>query len=162
MRVGLYCNLGRGSRERGSGRRRGLLPAIRLSNVMPQAQKCPSCGSTRVHVGRVRSLSDYLRLLRGSFPARCGECSARFTVHGPGFSSAFYARCPRCLRQDLTTWDLRHYHAALSMRIQIALGANRWRCEACRCNFVSFRGRKEKYVPPAQRTPAQDANGNAA
>jgi transposase-like protein len=48
------------------------------------------------------------------------------------------------------------------MRIQMWFGARRWRCEACRCNFVSFRGRKEKYVPPAQRAAAQDANGSAA
>lgn len=110
----------------------------------------------------MRRLGDYLRLLQGGFPARCGECSARFPVHGPGFRSFFYAQCPRCLRQDLTTWDLRHYHAALSMKIQIWLGANRWRCEACRCNFVSFLHRKEKYVPPAGRAQAPDANGNAA
>ena len=129
---------------------------------MHQVQKCPFCGSPRVRVGRARTLGDYLRLLHGSFPARCGECSARYTVHGPGLSALFYAQCPRCLRQDLTTWDLRHYHAALSMRIQLWFGARRWRCEACRCNFVSFRGRKEKYVPPAQRTPAQDASGNLA
>lgn len=110
----------------------------------------------------MRTLGDYLRLLHGGFPARCGECSARYIVPGPGFSSLFYAHCPRCLRQDLTTWDLRHYHAAFSMRIRMWFGARRWRCEACRCNFVSFRGRKEKYVPPAQRAPAQDANGSAA
>jgi transposase-like protein len=74
----------------------------------------------------------------------------------------FYAQCPRCLRQDLGTWDLRHYRPTLWTRIQIALGANRWRCEACRCNFVSFFGRKAKYAPPAARAQARGASGGGA
>ncbi len=68
----------------------------------------------------------------------------------------FYAQCPRCLRQDLTTWDLRHYRATGWMRLRILLGAKRWRCEVCRCNFVSLRPRKEKYVPPASRPVAEE------
>jgi hypothetical protein len=106
-------------------------------------------------------LGDYWRLLNGSFPARCGECSTRFTVHGPGLSAMFYAQCPRCLRQDLSTWDRHHYRAPLGMRIRMSFGANRWRCEACRCNFVSFLGRKAKYARPAEREQARDANGSA-
>jgi len=74
----------------------------------------------------------------------------------------FYAQCPRCLRQDLSTWERRHYHAPASMQILMLFGANRWRCEACRCNFVSFLGRKEKYVRPAERAQEQSANGSAA
>ncbi len=37
------------------------------------------------------------------------------------------------------------------MQLQLLVGANRWRCEVCRCNFVSLRPRKEKYVRPAER-----------
>ena len=135
--------------------RRGLPWVDRLLIVMGHAQKCPNCGATRVRVGRARTLGDYFRLLHGSFPARCVECSTRFTVHGPGLGSIFYAECPRCLRQDLSTWDLRHYHATTWMRFKMFFGANRWRCEPCRCNFVSFRPRRAQYVPPAQR-PRED------
>ena len=130
---------------------------------MLHAQKCPYCGALRVRVGHARTPGDYWRLLQGSYPARCVECSARFTVHGAGFGAILYAQCPRCLRLDLSTWDLRHYHATLWMRLQMFLGANRWRCEVCRCNFVSFLGRKEKYVRPAERAEAaHDASGSAA
>jgi len=31
------------------------------------------------------------------------------------------------------------------------LGARRWRCEMCRCNFVSLRPRKMRYVRPSDR-----------
>jgi len=72
----------------------------------------------------------------------------------------FYARCPRCLRQDLSTWDLHYYRASFGMRVWMLLGAKRWRCEACRCNFVSLRPRREKYVRPA--APAAGAGGPAA
>ncbi len=118
----------------------------------------------RVRVGHVRTLGDYWRRLHGSFPARCVDCSQRFTVHGPGLGGLFYAQCPRCLRQDLSTWELRHYHATFWMRVQLFLGANRWRCEVCRCNFVSFFRRKDKYVRPLERaqTAGQDASGSVA
>jgi hypothetical protein len=71
----------------------------------------------------------------------------------------FYTQCPRCLRQDLSTWDLRHYHATLWMRVRMLFGARRWRCEVCRCNFLSLRPRKEKYVRPAGRPTSGEASG---
>ena len=61
------------------------------------------------------------------------------------------------MRQDLSTWERRHYHAPMGMRIKMFFGARRWRCEACRCNFVSFLGRKDKYVRPAERAQTPDA-----
>lgn len=132
---------------------------------MATSQHCPVCKSSRVRVRPIRSLLDHLGVLWGEFPARCEDCSARFHVHGEGFSSIFYARCPRCLRQDLSTWDLKHYRAGSWMRFQMLLGARRWRCEVCRCNFVSLRPRKEKYVRPADRVaPGEetDARGTLA
>jgi hypothetical protein len=126
-------------------------------------QECPACGSTHIRVRRARSLLDDLLALRGTFPAHCDNCSARFRVRDVELSSAKYAHCPRCLRQDLSTWDLRHYHATLWMQIRMLLGAHRWRCEVCRCNFVSFRPRKEKYVRPAERpAPGEDADSGGS
>lgn len=90
-------------------------------------------------------------MLFGEFPARCDDCSARFEVAGGGPGAVRYAHCPRCLRQDLSTWDPKHYRANSWMQLQLLVGANRWRCEVCRCNFVSLRPRKEKYVRPAER-----------
>jgi hypothetical protein len=49
---------------------------------------------------------------------------------------------------DLSTWDPSYYRSSLWMQIRQWLGAHRWRCEACRNNFVSWRPRREKYVRP--------------
>jgi hypothetical protein len=132
---------------------------------MGTSQQCPVCKSSRVRVGRVRSFLGQLRVLWGEFPARCEDCSARFHVRGVGLGSIFYAQCPHCLRQDLSTWDLKHYRATRWMHFQMLLGAHRWRCEVCRSNFVSLRPRKEKYVRPADRLvpdEARDASGTLA
>jgi len=129
---------------------------------MSNRPKCSVCGSSRIHVVDARSLLDHLRVLWGEFPARCDDCSARFHVRTAVLRSSIYAHCPRCLRQDLSTWDLRHYRATLWMRLRMLLGARRWRCEVCRCNFVSVRPRKEKYLRPADRLAADqvpDAGG---
>ena len=66
------------------------------------------------------------------------------------------------MRQDLSTWERKHYNAPTSIKIKMFFGARRWRCEACRCNFASFLGRKEKYVRQVERAQTQDANGSAA
>jgi hypothetical protein len=80
-------------------------------------------------------------------------------LHEEGFGAILYAKCPRCLRQDLSTWDLKHYRAGNWMRFQMLLGGRRWRCEVCRCNFVSLRPRKEKYVRPADRVAPGEETG---
>ena len=118
---------------------------------MGNSQQCPVCHSTRVRVGRVRSASEFLHVCLGDFPSRCEDCSARFQVRGGGLGVARFAECPHCLRQDLSIWDLKHYRATRWMRLQMLVGAHRWRCEVCRCNFVSLRPRKEKYVRPSDR-----------
>lgn len=46
---------------------------------------------------------------------------------------------------DLATWSLDDYRATAVQSILLSLGAKRYRCEYCRCNFVSFRRRKEKF-----------------
>jgi hypothetical protein len=52
-----------------------------------------------------------------------------------------YAKCPRCLRTDLTTWSRRFYQASLLQNVQLFFGGQRYRCSPCRCNFVSFKPR---------------------
>lgn len=53
---------------------------------------------------------------------------------------------------DLGTWDLKYYTPPQSFMVQMTLGAKRFRCEACRCNFVSFR--KLKLKSTFRRRPA--------
>ncbi len=57
-----------------------------------------------------------------------------------------FARCPRCYRQDLTTWSLEYYHPPTSTALKLKMGANAVRCAACRCNFASFRPIKAKFA----------------
>lgn len=57
-----------------------------------------------------------------------------------------YAHCPRCYRQELTTWSLAYYHPPTSTHLKITLGATPYRCAACRCNFASFRPCRGKFV----------------
>jgi hypothetical protein len=122
-------------------------------------RKCPICNSPRIRAGQIRSLLDHIRVLLGVFPARCEQCSARFHLRSVGLGAVFYAKCPRCLRQDLTSWDLKHYRPSNWMRVQMLLGARRRRCEVCRCNFVSLRPRKAKYVRVADRLVPGEAPG---
>jgi hypothetical protein len=49
---------------------------------------------------------------------------------------------------DLTTWDPKYYRTSAWQDLQLWLGGNRWRCEPCRCNFVSVRPRRERYQRP--------------
>src|SRR5580700_8029628 len=56
-----------------------------------------------------------------------------------------FARCPRCYRQELTTWSVHYYHPPRWTILLLKLGATPYRCASCRCNFASFRPCKEKY-----------------
>ena len=106
---------------------------------------CPKCNSPRLRYSHPRTAWERLRAFTGIFAIRCRDCHYRFI---PGFwhlGSWKYAHCPRCLRLDLTYWSETHYHVTLAQRLFIGLGAKRYRCEACRCNFTSFGRLKKKY-----------------
>ena len=47
---------------------------------------------------------------------------------------------------DLTTWSRNHYRVSFGRGLLLFFGAHPYRCERCRCNFVSFRKRKRKRV----------------
>ena len=64
-----------------------------------------------------------------------------------------YARCPKCYRQELTTWSMQFYSPRRSIVMMLNLGAKPLRCAACRYNFASFRKRKEKFVWRHQERP---------
>jgi phage FluMu protein Com len=87
-------------------------------------------------------------LLSGGYSARCRECGHIFVARPFSLFHLVWAKCPRCFRLDLSTWDPEYYRSTTWMKIRQFLGANRWRCERCRVNFVSFRPRKLKYTRP--------------
>jgi hypothetical protein len=122
-----------------------------LSRVLPRRGpiSCPVCDSPLVKPARVRRLRERLFALLGYDCARCSACGHRFLASPIGhFESIAFAKCPKCLRMDLTTWDPKYYRPSAWMNLKLWFGAHCWRCEPCRTNFVSFRSRKEKYVRP--------------
>jgi hypothetical protein len=103
---------------------------------------CPKCGSKSLRFSHLRSASERIRSLFGIRPIRCRDCRTRFPERLWKLSELRYARCPKCLRMNLVFWSENHYRIRLSQNIFLFFGAKRYRCDACRYNFVSFRHRK--------------------
>jgi hypothetical protein len=108
---------------------------------------CPKCGSRNLRYSRLRTFSERCGSWFGVRPLRCRECYLRFIERTWRLSSMKYARCPRCWRMDLSRWSTKDYYTKFLTRLLLRLGANPYRCEYCRVNFISFRKRKERYDP---------------
>ena len=106
---------------------------------------CPKCGSRDARVASRRRLSEWIKGLFGIYPLRCRVCNSRWETSMWEERAWKYARCPRCYRQELTTWTTVYYHPPASLSLKISLGAKPYRCAACRCNFASFRPRRYKF-----------------
>ncbi len=107
--------------------------------------RCPDCGSRDLKISSRRGFGEYARALFGSYPVRCNNCKSRFEVSVWSKRLFRYAHCPRCLRTDLSRWNLEHYIVPFTTRFKLNLGAQPFRCETCRCNFASFRPRRERF-----------------
>jgi hypothetical protein len=106
---------------------------------------CPNCGTLKIRTSKTRSLGELLGTLFGVYPLRCLRCDIRFKRRVWRFSEIVYARCPRCYRLDLTTWEERLYNPPFKTKLLLRLGAQPMRCGACRCNFASYRKVKRRY-----------------
>lgn len=115
---------------------------------------CPQCASRDARVSRRTGLGEWVKGLFGIYPLRCRRCKTRWTTSSWESTAWKYARCPKCYRQELSTWSTRHYMPPLWTRIQLRLGATPYRCGACRCNFASFKKCKEKLAWRHQERPA--------
>ena len=93
-----------------------------------------------------RGLRELLLSLGELYAFVCRDCSHRFLARLLHPRDIAFAKCPRCLRMDLTTWDPKHYHSGFGVELAVFLGGNRWRCEPCRCNFVSWFPRRLRYA----------------
>lgn len=115
---------------------------------------CPECDSPHARSMPAHGFRQNLLLLFGFYPFRCSDCYHRFLANPLGVANAGYAKCPRCLRMDLSTWDPKYYKQSAWMDLKAWFGAHRWRCDPCRTNFMSWRPRKQRYIRPAdQQTP---------
>lgn len=79
----------------------------------------------------------------GTYPFRCLGCNQRVWVNIWMVSQLAYAKCPKCLGLQLTNWPRSHYRANFWNNLLMTFGAHRYRCSACRYNFLSFRPRHE-------------------
>jgi DNA-directed RNA polymerase subunit RPC12/RpoP len=110
---------------------------------------CDLCGSAHLRRSRRQSKSELLKMAIGTYPFRCLDCSARFSVNVLLLSRLAFAKCPKCLGPDLTTWPRKGYHVSLPKKLMLTFGARPYRCAACRYNFASFR-------PVAPRTSPEE------
>ena len=116
---------------------------------------CPQCGSKHLRFSKIRGVAGKLRSIVGIVPFRCRKCEHRFDAAIWSLSALRYARCPKCLRMELSTWSEQYYHPPASTVIKLRFGATPYRCEFCRCNFASFRACKERFSWRRRRQQAQ-------
>jgi DNA-directed RNA polymerase subunit RPC12/RpoP len=102
---------------------------------------CPECGNRHIRRSRYQNVTEHLGALFGVYPFRCRDCGARFQADVLMLKRLLYAKCPRCLRMQLTTWSRQFYQATWRQNVALILGAQRYRCSTCRYNFVAFRPR---------------------
>jgi hypothetical protein len=106
---------------------------------------CPNCGTRDVRVSDPPSWVEQVKTWVGVSQLRCRRCDNRWATSVWANGSWRYARCPRCYRQELTKWTEHRYNSPRWTRFLLRLGATPHRCPACRCNFASFRSRKEEF-----------------
>lgn len=107
---------------------------------------CPECGSADIRASLSRTLGESIAKFFGFFRFRCRDCDTRFSGQIWDVSNIFWAKCPRCYRMDLSTWDPEHYRYPTRWLLLMHLGAKCIRCEYCRHNFLSYRRAKYKFV----------------
>ena len=107
--------------------------------------RCPECGCRDLKLSHRKGFGEIMRGLIGFAPVRCPDCKSRFEVTMWSKRLLRFAHCPKCLRTDLSRWNLEHYIVPFWTRFRLNLGAQPYRCETCRCNFASFRPRKERF-----------------
>jgi len=106
---------------------------------------CPKCGTRDVRVAQRRGIGEYFRAFWGVYPLRCRRCKTRWETSTWAGSAWKYARCPKCYRQELSTWSTQYYHPPSWTVFKLKMGATPYRCASCRCNFASFKKCREKF-----------------
>ena len=114
---------------------------------------CPSCGSRDARVSHRTGFAEWVRGLAGVTPLRCRRCNTRWETSVWDSAAWKFARCPKCYRQELSTWSEQYYRPPRWTVIKLRLGATPYRCAACRCNFASFKKCKEKFGWRHQQRP---------
>ena len=103
------------------------------------AFSCPDCGGSNIRRSRYLNFRERLGAFFNVYPFRCRDCGTRFRADVLMIKRVLFAKCPRCLRLELTTWSRHSFRPTLSQNVLVLLGAQRYRCSGCRFNFVAFR-----------------------
>jgi hypothetical protein len=107
---------------------------------------CSKCGVRDARVSHPQNILEQVKAWLGIYQLRCRRCKKRWETSVWSDGAWKYARCPRCYRQELTTWSEQYYHSPRWTTIRLRLGATPYRCAACRCNFASFKECKERFM----------------
>jgi DNA-directed RNA polymerase subunit RPC12/RpoP len=111
---------------------------------MPVA--CPKCGSRDLRPSHYQNSEERRNALLFISPLRCKDCKTRFVSRTVFPEDLLYARCPKCDRMDLNSWNDRRPMTSRWTMLKLQLGAYKIRCEYCRYDFASFRKRKETFT----------------
>jgi hypothetical protein len=122
---------------------------------------CPACGGHSIRGSKINGPIERLQSLIGVVPFRCRQCNTRFTASLWDLRNSRYARCPSCRGTELGHWSEQFYNAPAGVRLLLALGATRYRCEFCRYNFASFRACKDRFSWKKRREAAKSAAAGA-
>ncbi len=107
---------------------------------------CVKCGARDARVSHPQTIWESLKAWCGIYQLRCRKCQKRWETSVWGNRAWKYARCPRCYRQELTTWSEQYYNSPRIVTFMLRLGATPLRCPACRCNFASFKPCRERFT----------------
>ena len=123
---------------------------------------CVNCGSTDIRRSRIHSNIEWLQTAIGTYPFRCVRCNHRFQINIWLWSKLAFAKCPKCLRPELTGWPARNYRLPLWKNLLVTFGAHRYRCAGCRYRFVSFKPVEKPVPQTADQEPELTANAEEA
>ena len=84
--------------------------------------RLPACGSGSIRLSRQKNLTELSRMALGTYPFRCSLCNHRFWANIWRWSVWRYAKGPRCLSLDLTTWVHKVQHLELLEEIDADAG----------------------------------------
>jgi DNA-directed RNA polymerase subunit RPC12/RpoP len=119
--------------------------------------QCVSCGSTDLRRSRIHSMLEWLQTMVGTYPFRCLRCNARFSLNIWLLPRLAFAKCPKCLRPEVTSWPTKSYRLPLWKSLMVTFGARKYRCAGCRHRFVSFRPTQKPLVQTDSAASEMDA-----
>jgi DNA-directed RNA polymerase subunit RPC12/RpoP len=106
--------------------------------------RCSNCGGSNLRRSKRQSFAEAFRMILGIYPFRCMDCGVRREISVWLISKLNTAKCPKCLSPKLVVWPEKYFRLGGLGNMMLTFGAHRYRCHACRHNFLSFRPRQDE------------------